>query len=379
MPRRVLFSLAALFLIVPLAVAQPMPGDPKEETVETVDGVKLRCRFYRAAKEGNGACAILMTDYGATGNEAEWDGLARYLATDVGINVVRFDWRGHGGSKEVIAERFWGPLYQSWNGQRISGSLKKRGTIDYKDFDSRYYPMLVNDLAAVRNLLDLKSDRGEVNTRSVYLIASGSSAPLAMLFLATEWSRAQTKPNPMGVAGNVVDLVSFGGRRNQNTEVAGKDYAGLVLLSPTNAVVLERGGQKTTHRIPDATVRDFVSRYGRDVFGNTGDLRSGLSMLVFAGDKDKAGIDAAEWYYRDLMNAEKKTSTMEPMKNTKLIVLKNCKESGADLLGKMNTLRTEEIIKGFIEKVESDRKKLNPIERKYEKPFRINLASFGIN
>jgi len=372
-------------MVAPLAVAQTpprpaaKPGDPQEETAETVDGVKLNCRFYKAIREGNNSVVILLPDYNAdpVKNDKEWDGLARELAADAGVNVMRFDYRGHGKSKEVVADRFWN---HEWNQRYVTGYNRKpiKNDIDVKDFKSDYFPMLVNDLAAVRTILDQKNDDRQVNTRTIYLVATGSAAPLVQLFLATEWNRAQVKPPPVGLGGNVPDLVSVGGRRPSGTDVAGKDYAGVVLLSPSRTYNFPRGNTIASNAVSNQQLKDWVTKYSRD--NTSGDLRNNTSYVVMAGDKDDLGMKNATYFFHDLLNADAKMGArVEAMKNTKLIPIRGAKEKGVELLGKNSQYKTEDTIKAFIEKVESDRKRLNPIDRKYDKPFRINLTSFGVN
>ena len=381
MSRRFLLAIGLAALLAPLAPAQPKPGDPKEETAETADGVKIRCRFYAAAKEVNNSCVILMHDYNADPDDkkADWDGLARFLATDVGLNVIRFDFRGHGKSDEIIPEKFWNEKW-SWNQNKVTGYNRKpvKTKIEVKDFKPDYYPMLVNDLAAVRNVLDLKNDDRRVNARSVYLIASGSAAPLAFLFLAEEWSRQQTKPEAKGVVVTIPDIVSAHGRRQPNTEVAGKDYAGLILLSPTRTYSYEYGAQKGKNSVSAQQIKDWAIKYSKDTQGG-GDIRGSMSILTLVGDKDVEGVKEANFFYTDVLTADgKKSPVLEPMKNSRMFPLKGTKEKGAELLGKNSTLKTEDLIKAFLEKIESDRKKLNPTDRKYDKPCRINLGSFGV-
>jgi pimeloyl-ACP methyl ester carboxylesterase len=373
---RLLMSFTILGLVAPLALAQPMPGDPKEETAETADGVKLRCRFYAATKEGNGSCAILMGDYTADPNAAQWDNLARFLAKDCGINVMRFDWRGHGQSKDVIPDKFW---KESWNQLKVTGYNRKpiKASIDFKDFKADYFGMLVNDLMAVRTLLDQKNDDRKVNTRTVYLIATGSAAPLAQFFLAVEWNRQSVKPLPTGVALAVPDIIRSNGRRQPGTDVAGKDYAGVVLLSPSRSFNYEYGTQKGKSSIPNQIMKDFVSKYSKDIQGG-GDLRGSTGMLFIVGEKDADGVKDATFFHTDVMAADAKSSKLEPMKNTKLIQLKGAKERGVELLDKRNSLKTEDLIQAFIEKIEGDRKRLNPTDRKYDKPWRVDLGSFGV-
>ena len=81
MSLRVLLSLGLVSLLAPQGWTQAKPGDPKEETAETSDGVKLRCRFYAAAKESNKSCVILLHDYNADPDDkkTDWDGLRELI------------------------------------------------------------------------------------------------------------------------------------------------------------------------------------------------------------------------------------------------------------------------------------------------------------
>ncbi|CAN5507877.1 hypothetical protein BH11PLA2_BH11PLA2_08610 [soil metagenome] len=382
MTRRMILPLFfATLWAAPLSAQAPAdPGKPKDESAETVDGVKLSCRFYQAQGEGNGSVVIMVHDLNADPKKGDWDGLARTIATK-GFNVMRFDFRGHGDSKEIIPDKFW---KDNRNQNLVTGNGRNppKSTIEVKDFRQGYVTTLISDLAAVRCALDLKNDDKKVNTRSIYIIASGSAAPIVQAFIATEWHRPQIKPAPIGLTGTIVlDTVSANSRRMNGTEVAGVDYAGLIYLSPTRNYTYPQGTSVGKASFGDQNLRDWVSRYSRDSQGGA-ELRRSTSLLVLYGDKDPDNMPApkeAGFFYNDLMSADgKKSPVLEPMRNSKFIPIKNAKEKGVDLLGKNNSYKTEDYIVAFLEKVEGDRKRLNPIDRKYDKPFKINWNSFNL-
>lgn len=377
MRSRIVLAAVAFLFASPLGLCQGKPGDPREEHAETYDGVKLRVRYYPAAKEGSGACVILLHDYNADPEKGDWDGLARTLSTEAGLHVFRFDFRGHGQSTEVS------PLF--WNDQKnqqgVSGAFRavKRSTINVSEFNRDYYYMLVNDIAAVRHLIDVKNDTRAVNARNVYIIAAGSSAPLAYLFLASEWNRQQIMPKPTGVVMRLPEVVVARDRWPLNTEFAGRDYTALILLSPTNTYKYDTGSSKQNATVYNSRITNWLNRWSKDPNGS-GNQRDNSSLLVLYGDKDSAAVKSAKWYFDDLMVAGgRPSSRIEPMKNSFLVPIKDANEQAADLLGKNNVFRTEDTILKFLSEVEKDRRLMNPIDRGYTKPFRIDLPSFGVN
>jgi hypothetical protein len=370
----VLFAIAAAG--VPVTRAQD-EKPPKDESAETVDGVKISCRFYTAQAEGNGSVVVLLHEYGADPKKGDYDGLARMIALK-GFHVLRFDWRGHGGSTSIIPDKFW---KEQRNQNMVTGYsiTNPKDKIDLKDFRAGYIYTLANDLAGVRLLLDLKNDDKSVNTRSIYFVAVGNSAPILHLFLATEWSRPSIKPLPIGLVGTTQDIVTANSRRQNSTDVAGIDYAGIVFISPSRNYSYYQGKNPVKSRVDDQSLRDWVTTFSRDNQAG-GDMRRTTSMLYICGDKDGENPVETTYFADKLVNiAGNKGMKIDPIKNSKIFVVKGAKEKGADLLGKNNAYRVEDEILKFLTTVETDRKRLNPIDRKYDKPMRINWSSFRVN
>src|SRR5205823_1470440 len=111
--------------------------------------------------------------------KGDWQGLADRLNAE-GYHVFRFDWRGHGKSTDIRdTDKFWNQSINPWtapaNNKYIKGAKKKplKNDIFAKDINQdKYFPVYVNDLAAVRAHLDQKNDLGEINTSTVYVIGS---------------------------------------------------------------------------------------------------------------------------------------------------------------------------------------------------------------
>jgi len=167
------------------ARAQPAKPDPVKIT--TVDGVELHGSFYGSPKK-QAPVIICLHNIGAgeTGTSKNWVSLAETLQPN--FNVLLFDFRGHGKSKNIDPMDFWNMSKFPDNAKLVKGAPKK-DTIDVTDFDKRYYPFLANDLAAVKAYLDRKNDNGGCNTASTILIGAEQGATLGAVWMNSEWHR----------------------------------------------------------------------------------------------------------------------------------------------------------------------------------------------
>lgn len=365
MRRRLFLSLAFSALAATLFVqtapeARPQNVVPSDELIETADGVKLNGFFYKAQNSKNGSCVILLHEPFTDPTKGNWDDLAKTLAKG-GYHTLRFDFRGHGKSKDLIPEKFW---KEQLNHRELPGANKTpaKDTIEIKDFEKRrdYYPQLVYDIAAARNHLDKLNDDGQVNTSSVYLIGAGDATTLGMLFLATEWHREQKKPmlafnqQKFFISANL--SIAAGG------SPAGRDYGGAVWLTPKVMSGFNRNN-----------IENWVARHGRD---SNGDMRKETPMLFIHGEKDDAGKTAAKYFNDQVMVAAGK-GRLEKLDSTYIRDRKGTNLTGVSLLGKDDTLGTEKLILEFLDKMEELRRKKVRITREYTEPLRINLTSFG--
>ena len=172
-------------------------NEGESEELTTADGVLLKARFHAANKAGvtPGAAPVVIMMYAPGPDKDMTKNNWAELATDLtknGYNVFRFDWRGHGQSKTIQnANKFWniplqgetqypniytGPINQKY----IKGfnKFKLKQDLNVREFSPGYFPVLVNDLAAVRVHLDQKNDRNTVNTSRVILIGEGEAATI---------------------------------------------------------------------------------------------------------------------------------------------------------------------------------------------------------
>lgn len=181
------------FTVTVLRARVKQPGDrPDVQKVafHTPDGVTLVGGWYPGTRGQDSPCALLVHDARESRRAPGWDGLARALQ-DKGFAVLAFDFRGHGDSI-AVAREFWD---DPTNKALVRG--RAGDTIAYKAFEDRYWPVLVNDIAAARMFLDQKNDLKECNANRVLLVGAQEGAALAILWLAAEWCRYEVLPGAL--------------------------------------------------------------------------------------------------------------------------------------------------------------------------------------
>jgi hypothetical protein len=164
--------------------------DVEKIAFHTADGVTLVGSWYAGSRGQDSPCAMLLHAARENRREPGWDVLARSLQ-DRGFSVLLFDFRGHGDSTSVARE-FWDDATN-----RALVRSRDRFSISFKDFDDRYWPVLVNDIAAARLFLDQKNDLKECNAARVLLVGAQEGAGLGALWLAAEWSRYELVPGAL--------------------------------------------------------------------------------------------------------------------------------------------------------------------------------------
>lgn len=165
------------------ASAQETKNEPEKVRFSTADGVELKGSYFTAPKR-QATTVMLLHALGEDSRKKSWVSLAEELQK-AGFAVLSFDFRGHGESTEVAPEKFWAIKY---NQSLVKGFGKS--TIDFKAFDKRYYPTLVNDIAAAKAFLDrTKNDAGFCNTSSLMLVGAETGATLGGLWMTSEWFR----------------------------------------------------------------------------------------------------------------------------------------------------------------------------------------------
>ncbi len=355
--RRTVAAVLVVALSAAVASAQNQAA-PEEKSFKTADGVKLRGLFYKSPKGGSAPVVLMLHAYKANPDEAVWADTAKMLV-GLGYNVLRFDFRGHGKSTDVDPAEFWvNPINKAQVALGPGMTHATKNTIKYVDFKPNYYPMLVQDLAAARNLIDQMNDTGEVNASSIYLLGAGEAAQLGLFFIATEWLRERTKPN-VGVPPQYVSprRALFPG-----ADPAGQDYAGAVWLGPTKAPGM------TPTELRNWVVSPYAVK-----------MRAETPMLFLYGEKDKAAESMAKTLYDNVLMVNAKASPggikLPRPEQTFLRDIKGSGNAGVKLLG--NNLGTEKMIEDFLREVDKERKGKTRKAREWEKPLYIDVGPGG--
>ncbi len=181
----VLVAAAALAAAPDLAAQEP-PGE--RVLIRTVDEAELAGRFYRSPRKK--PCVLLLHGPGNNRSARVWRPLAERLHEE-GYAVLSFDFRGHGQSTTVDPDLFW---MQAANRNGIRGAQDE--VIDADRFSDRYWPVLINDIAAAKAFLDRKNDAGECNSANLILIGANEGAALGAAWLHAECYRYRQHPPP---------------------------------------------------------------------------------------------------------------------------------------------------------------------------------------
>ncbi len=329
----------------------PKPEDPKVDiekiTFNSADGVELQGSFYKSLKGGGSPSVIMMHAPGKDPNKGDWTGLAKSLAGK-GFNVLRFDFRGHGSSKQFDKNIFWDQFFG--NNIAFPTQFKKKPTpekLEMKEVlaaKGNYLPFLANDIMAARIALDKMNDAGKTNSGSTYLIGADDAAGIGMLYMAAEWTRPQTVPQ----AHNLSMIPPPAREIPRGSDYAGKDIAGAIWLSPS----LPKG-------IDAATMKKWMKV--------TPELREKNPVYCLYGSDDAASKSISNLIVNDVLEAIPKSKDVNKLPFTKAEAIPGTKLVGVDLLGAQ--LTTEDKIFKQLEVLETDRKNvISTPNRNFTKP-----------
>jgi hypothetical protein len=199
---------------------------PNKVSFETVDGVKIEGTYYTGSKGTKSAVVLLLHDFdpktGGKSKTDEWDNLATELQKK-GYAVLSFDFRGFGDSTTVNPMTFFrAPQNKGFRGANMT---KPPTTISYKEFGSKYYRQLINDVAAARAYVDNENDGSALNSRNVIVIGAGQGATVGMMWMASEFKRHKAQVQQALLPGSPPRLL----RLDQDT--AGEDLVAGIWLS----------------------------------------------------------------------------------------------------------------------------------------------------
>ena len=179
---RKLTSSLALAVAVMLTVVGPAPaqegkskkkaGRPGTKTLETKDGVQLKCTYYPGTKGDQTVPVILVHGWG--GVRGEFDGLASYLQQEHGHAVIVPDLRGHGGSTK---RRLRNNDQKTINPDRMKPAEMQR--------------MILFDLESVKKFLLEENNKGQLNIELLCVVGSEMGAIVGLNWTAQDWSWPQ--------------------------------------------------------------------------------------------------------------------------------------------------------------------------------------------
>jgi hypothetical protein len=289
-------GLTAFILAAPAAFAQNVD----RVKFDTCDGVELHGSFYPGKNGPKSTCVLLLHNVGGDAKNIDnsqqdgWDRLAKALQ-EQGFAVLSFDFRGHGNST-AIQPSFWRYTFNS-NSVRGAG---KAESISYKDYQKSYYPVLVNDIAAAKALLDRRNDNGECNSRSIILVGAQEGAVVGTMWAVSECSRYQ-----------LINVNAFNQVLDKTAE--GKSINACVWLSMSGSQselgtwLRQLGGKE--HRIPmgflyganDPTAANFAQKWSKELKGKS----SPTDKLTRAEGTPKSALAGHNLLRKDLNNVEK--------------------------------------------------------------------------
>jgi pimeloyl-ACP methyl ester carboxylesterase len=358
--------------------AQGKPAPPEEETFITADGIQLHGLFHKSTKSpGTDPVVILLYPPGKDNNmtKGDWTGLANRL-NEAGFNVFRFDWRGHGKSKDIKdAPKFWQNQWTglTWNSRYINGKKPSKDQFVFQDLNNptAYMPVYLTDIAAARAHLDNKNDAGDVNTSSIYLIGSENAATLGIGWMATEWNRPAFAPTP-----NQLMLVDTKYAyvpqmlRERDFTTAGEDLSGAVWLSASYPA-----------SITQQNIKGFIS----GILPNGGrmplapKIRDNDPMLFMFSAGDKKSESSSKFFHFEALAAKGNNTGLSKL-NEKFFwpVEKGEELKGVALLGNNDKLKTEDTLMRFLEDIQKTRKSVVRRNRGFTSPYFISLKDFGI-
>lgn len=344
-----------------------------EETFLTADGVRLRGLFHKSTKADERVPPVVVFLYtpgiDKSMTKGNWESMANKLNSE-GFHVFRFDWRGHGKSIDIVdpaGSNDMANMTGFW-ANRITGDINRRSfpgwnkkplknDIHAKEIKPGYFPMYLQDLAAVRTHLDSKNDLGEVNTSSIYIIGTDDTAALGFLWLTAEWNRPSVHPVLLG--GETYKVCPD--PRLVAELDAGKDFAGAIWLTasrPSNVPSMSSGKLYQTWVV------------------NTVRLRDNNPMLFLYGEKDTAGDTQTDFYFDQVLVANGKG----PAKKLEQTFRRSIPGTNIKGLGLLDpALKVEDTIVEYLKARQKDRVTMVRKNRGYSNPYYINLPAFGVN
>lgn len=174
---------------------------PEDITIETADGVLLKCTYYGSLLEKQAVPVILVHGWG--GSRKDFDRVALGLQA-AGHAVIVPDLRGHGGSIN----------------RKIAG-VEATQPVDHKKFKTNDMQIFAQvDLEAVKQHLMKENNSGKLNIELLCVVGSEFGAICAVNWAIQDWSWPQLPNMKQGQDVKALVLISpetqFKGYKMQN-------------------------------------------------------------------------------------------------------------------------------------------------------------------
>ncbi len=277
-----------------VAVAQKKDEEEKVEppplehiTLETKDGVQLRCSWYGGMLGKKSVPVIMLHGWG--GSRRQYSAIAKHLQNR-GHAVIVPDLRGFGDSKTTI----------------VAGTPQK--------FDPKRNPKLTlmgmgEDIRAAKKFLMGKNNLGELNIEMLCVVAAEESCIPAMEWAIHDWSLEQ-----------FINVKR------------GRDVKAMILLSPKRS-----DSGLSTIRAEKHPL--FTGK--RTIFT--------MQLMVIAGERDRKAIADADTIYKSLARLRPKVPEGTPAPKKDLLqIVRPTELQGTMLLDPRLSFNLEKQIAGFI-------------------------------
>jgi len=274
---------------------KPEIPDPKPITLETKDGVSLRCTWYGGTLEKKTVPIVMLPGWG--GVRGDYADVAKSLQKR-GHAVLVPDLRGHGESTTM----------------RVGNENKR---LDYKRMAKNEITAMIGDLRAIKKFLLEKNNAGELNIEMLCVVSADVTCIVAMSWALYDWS-----------------LVTFANGVKQ-----GRDIKALVLLSPTRSYK----GLTTTAAEKHPL---FTSRAER---GGAGPFT--LSVMIMVGERSRKALADAKQIHKSLEKMRPKlpeAGSERVAKQDLFLLTRDAELQGTTLLDPELRLNLERQIAAFI-------------------------------
>lgn len=198
----------------------------EEHTLETRDGILLRCTYYPGPEKKTTVPLILLHDW--DGNRVEFHELAVFLSQNLLHSVIVPDLRGHGSS------------------------LRRKGfdeDLDRSRFNRLAVEAMALDVEAAKTFLLQRNNEEKVNIEQLGVLGCGFGATLALKWAVRDWNVQNLPTYKMGQDVKALLLISPQYQTQKGVNVA-KELKDVRTLSQLSTLIVV--GKQDSGRLSEA-------------------------------------------------------------------------------------------------------------------------------